>query len=113
MEQKDPASLISGNQPQTENEKTSTALENGPSDTKPKIIGSYRLIKTIASDGFGKLKLAEHVVTGQKVSCITRNLFNSTHPHQSGISVCYIRQECMLQVRLYRSHMRNPRRGRC
>lgn len=43
-------------------------LESTPVEDEPVVVGSYRLTKTLGKGTFGKVKLAEHIPTGQLVA---------------------------------------------
>ena len=46
-----------------------SSLEKSKLKKKIHMIGSYKLLETLGIGEFGKVKLAQHVNTGQKVYC--------------------------------------------
>ena len=64
----------------------------GAGDASEAYLANYRLARTLGIGSFGKVKVAEHIITGQKVRARMREgaaeIFSSSRPRRRMADVC-------------------------
>lgn len=68
------------------------AGDGGAGDGSEAYLANYRLARTLGIGSFGKVKVAEHIITGQKVRARMREgaaeIFSSSRPRRRMADVC-------------------------